>query len=340
MNIVKVFNLNEKTRLLKVLKGETVDRPPVICPGGMMSACVSELLQDLAANHNLDSEAMVLVAKRIYEYAGFENLGVPFAMIAEAEHFGIKIDNGDKTIEERVIAYNPSPLEAIMAQHPISSEIQGRMGIVVEAVKKLENTEVPVIGNITGHISTATSVVDPLIIYKMLLKEPDRINAFLKYINDYLVQYAVELIHAGADVIMISDPSATGEILGSRNFERFAVPFYKQIIKVINSYNIPVIVHICGNANTIIEGLNNIGASALSFDSVVNLRSARPRLKTRLMGNVSTQLLHNGERDKLISITRNCIASGVDIVAPACGLSMATPIKNMKTVTDYVKRGI
>ena len=47
MNIVKVFNLNEKERLLKILKGKDVDRPPVICPGGMMSACISEILKDI-----------------------------------------------------------------------------------------------------------------------------------------------------------------------------------------------------------------------------------------------------------------------------------------------------
>jgi MtaA/CmuA family methyltransferase len=335
-----MLNLNEKKRLLKVLAGEAVDRSPVICPGGMMSACVSEILQDLVGNHNLNSDAMVLAAKRIYDYAGFENFGVPFAMIAEAEPLGIKIDNGNKTIEERVIEYNNSAIEEIMTKYPIGSKSEGRMGIVVEAVKKLKNDEVPVIGNITGHISTATSVVDPLIVFKMLIKEPDRINTFLRYINDFLIQYAVELIHAGADVITISDPSATGEILGGRNFEKFAVPFYKQIIKVITSYDIPVIVHICGNANTIINGLNNIGANALSFDSIVNMRSAKARLKTNLMGNVSTQLLHTGDRDKIISITRNCMDSGVNIVSPACGLSMATPVNNMKTMTDYVKRGI
>ena len=174
----------------------------------------------------------------------------------------------------------------------------------------------------------------------MLIKEPDRIYAFLNFINNYLIQYAVELIHAGADVITISDPTATGEILGGRNFEKFAVPFYKKLIDTIHSYNVPVIVHICGNANTIIEGLNNIGRMAYSFDSMVNMRSVKAKLKTNLMGNVSTQLLHSGEKEKIISITKNCIDSGVNIVSPACGLSMATPIENMKTLTDYVKRGI
>lgn len=323
-----------------MLAGEKVDRPPVICPGGMMSACVTELLMGLDANQNLNSYAMAGISRKIYKEAGFENFGVPFAMIAEAEPLGIKIDNGSSVIEERVIEYNNDPIEDIIAKHNIDPKTEGRMGIVIEAVKKLRNDQVPVIGNVTGHVSTATSVVDPLIIFKMLRKEPERACKFFEYINDFLIQYAVEMIHAGADVITISDPSATGEILGAKNFEKFAVPFYKQLITVISSFDIPVIIHICGNANTIIGGLNSVGANAVSFDSIVNMRLAKSMLKTNLMGNVSTQLLHTGEKSKIASITRNCIESGVDIVSPACGLSMATPVANMRTMTDYVKRGL
>lgn len=331
--------MNEKNRLLNVLWGEAVDRPPVICPGGMMSACVTEILEDMDGNHNLDSNSMAAIANKIYGETGFENLGVPFAMVAEAEPLGIKIDNGSKMVEERVIEYNTEPLETIMEKHNVRPQHSNRMGIVVETVRKLKNDKVPVIGNITGHISTATSVVDPLVIFKMLRKEPERAYGFLKYINEYLIEYAVEMIKAGADVITISDPAATGEILGGKNFEQFAVPFYKEIIREIQILKIPVIVHICGRANTIIDGLNTIGANALSFDSIVSMRLAKSKLNTRLMGNVSTQLLHTGEKERIVSITNNCIASGVDIVSPACGLSMATPIDKLRTMTKYVKEG-
>lgn len=331
--------MNEKNRLLNVLWGEKVDRPPVICPGGMMNACVTEVLESIEGNHNLDLNSMARASNKIYEEIGFENLGVPFAMVAEAEPLDIKIDNGSRMVEERVVEYNTQPLEAIMERHNVKPQRSNRMGTVIESIKKLKNDKVPVIGNITGHISTATSVVDPLVIFKMLRKDPERAYSFLKYINEYLIEYAVEMIKAGADVIAISDPSATGEILGGKNFEKFAVPFYKQIIGEVQLHNVPVIVHICGNANTIIDGLNTIGANALSFDSIVNMRLVKSKLNTRLMGNVNTQLLHTGEKEKIISITNNCIASGVDIISPACGLSMATPIDKLRTMTNYVKEG-
>lgn len=332
--------MNQKERLLKVLKGEKVDRPPVICPGGMLNACVTEILDDINENHNIEKDAMIKAAKKVYKLTGFENYGVPYCMTIEAEPVGVKLDMGSKLVEPRVIEYNAQSLEDIMKKHKVKPKQEKRMKLVVDVIKELKNDEVPVIGSITGHISTATSIVDPLMALKMIKKEPQRIYKFFKYINDYLIDYAVEMVKAGADVIAISDPTATGEILGRKNFEEFVVPLYKEIIDIVHNLNVPVIIHICGRAGTIIDSLNLTGADAVSFDSIVNLRHARLKTKRRLMGNVNTQLLHTGEKEKIISITKNCINSGVDIVSPACGLSMGTPVDNLKVMTDYVKKGI
>lgn len=332
--------MNEKERLLRALRGEAVDRPPVVCPGGMMNASVTELLEGFDKNHNIDLISMVDAAKRVHEVAGFENLGVPFDMTVEAEPLGAKIDIGDKLIEPRVTEYSTEEIEVIIGKYHVNPMNERRMSLTLEAISRLKNTDVPVVGNITGHISTATSVIDPLVIFKMLRRDPDKAYAFFRFINDYSIQYAVEMIKAGADVIAISDPTATGEILGSKNFETFAVPLYKEIIDAIHGLNVPVIIHICGKATSIIDSLNLVNADALSFDSMVNMRLAKSQLKTNLMGNVNTQLLHTGEKDKIISITRNCIDSGVDIVSPACGLSMGTPVKNLQAMTEYVKKGI
>lgn len=330
--------LNEKERLLSVLKGDRVDRPPVICPGGMMSACVTELSDQLGGGHHSETKAMVSAARKINELIGFENYGVPFCLTAEVEALGASVNLGNNIIEPRVTRYNDEPLEAILENYQVDVNT-GRMGVVLEAIRELRNSRVPVIGNVSGHISTATSVVDPLEMFKMLRRDPDRAARFLDFINDYLIRYALEMVKAGADVISISDPTATGEILGPRNFQKFAVPYYLKIINALRKEGIPVILHICGNASSIIDSLNGVEANAISFDSIVNMRIAREGLKTGLMGNVSTQLLHTGERDKIVSITRNALHSEVDIVAPACGLSMATSISNLKVMTDYVKEG-
>lgn len=329
--------MNEKERLLKVLKGDRVDRPPVICPGGMMSACVTEISEQVEGGHHSETYAMVSAARKINEQIGFENYGVPYCLTAEVEALGASVNLGNKLVEPRVIQYNEEPLETIMERYSLIDVTTGRTGTALEAIRELRNGRVPVIGNVSGHISTATSVVEPLNMYKMLRRESERAACFLAFINDYLIKYALEMVKEGADVISISDPSATGEILGPRNFQKFAVPYYQKIINALHQEGIPVILHICGNARTIFKSLNEVKVNAVSFDSIVNMKVARKEIKTGLMGNVSTQLLHTGEAAKIVSITRNALHSGVDIVAPACGLSMATSIRNLKAMTDYVK---
>ncbi|AFS78170.1 methylcobamide:CoM methyltransferase MtbA [Gottschalkia acidurici 9a] len=329
--------MNEKERLLKTLKGEKVDRHPVICPGGMMSACVTEVLDDVEDDHNLTIDGMVKAARNIYKKTGFENYGVPFAMVAEAELLGVTVDSGTKTTEERIIEYNNDDLDDIINNYDINPNDSPRMKTTIESIKILKNDKVPVIGNLVGHVSTATSIVDPLVIFKKIKKDPEKVYDFFKFVNNILIKFADEMIKAGADAIAISDPTSTGEILGTKNFEKFSVPFYKELINFIHDKNTPVILHICGDVNNIIDGLSTVGADALSFDSCVNMRFAKSKISTKLMGNVSTQLLDIGTKEKIVSITENAILSGVDIVSPACGLSMSTSTESLRSMTDYIK---
>ena len=332
--------MNEKKRLLTVLKGERVDRPPVICPGGMMNAAVTEVIKDVDENHNVDVEAMVKSAIKVHELTGFENFGVPFCMTVECEPLGVELDLGDKHVEPLVTRYSQKSTEEIMETFVVDPRQTKRMPVVLEAINRLRNNEIPVIGNITGPISTASSVIDPLVFFKAILKEPERSYKFLNYINNLAIEYAKAMIESGADVIAISDPTATGEILGKKNFEKIAIPLYKKLVEEIHKHNIRVLIHICGNARNVLDSLNVIEADALSFDSIVNMKYAKAMIETRLMGNISTSLLHTGQEEKILSITRNCINSGVDIISPACGLGMGTPLKNLKTLTSFVKRGI
>lgn len=331
--------MTEKERLLKVLRGERVDRPPVICPGGMMNAAVSEVVQDIKNNHNSDLDAMVEAAKKVHQLTGFENYGVPFCMTVECEPLGVEVDLGDKLVEPLVTKYKQAPMEAIM-QMKVDPCQTMRMPVVLAAIKQLKNDEIPVIGNITGPISTASSVIDPLDFFKAVLKSPDITTEFLDYITDELIEYAREMIKAGADVIAMSDPSATGEILGKKNFEKIAIPLYQRIIDAVHSLNVPIIIHICGNAKNIVESLNSLEVNALSFDAFVSVKYVKERIKTKVMGNVSTLLLHNGTEEKIAGATNGCLKAGVDIVSPACGLGMGTSIENLKVMTSFVKRGI
>lgn len=329
--------MNEKERLFKIVSRERVDRPAAICPGGMMSAAVTELLEGIPKNHFEDAGAMAEAARRVHSEAGFENLGVPFDMTVEAEEFGASVDMGDKTTEARVTSYCQTPIRDAVAKWRAGDIETLRSPAVMQAISELKNDSIPVIGNISGPISVATSVFDPIEIFKLIRKDPELTRDLLAAVSDRLKNLAREMVRAGADVIAMCDPTSTGEILGARNFREFSVPLYRELAHDIHAAGAAFILHICGRADNIIDVMDTCGADAISFDSMVSVAAAKGKTTTPLMGNVSTMLLASGKLEGIAAATRGAIDKGVAIAAPACGIGMETTVASMRALVDAAK---
>jgi len=327
--------LTEKQRLLNVLNGKKVDRPPVVCPGGMINAAVTEVIEKVKKDYNSDIDTMVEIAIKVREIAGFENYGVPFCEVKEGESFYIKLNLDSELDRSKTTKYNEDILDYL---GEIKIKHSKKTAVVLEAISKLKNNEIPVIGNITGPMSIATSIIEPQKYYKMMKEDKGKAMKFLEILTDYLIKFSEEMIDNGADIIAMSDPSATGEILGKKNFEEFIVPLYKKISKAIHIKKSKLIIHICGRSQRILESLNYLGADSLSFDSVVGIRQAKKVIKVPIMGNVSAQLLDQGKKHIVRLSTKLVIEDRCDIISPSCRLSMSTPIENLGVMTERVKK--
>jgi len=86
------------------------------------------------------------------------------------------------------------------------------------------------------------------------------------------------------------------------------------------------------------ELLKELVSECISVDSKVNIREAKNIISgKKLMGNVSTILLQNGPIDRIQNTSRNLLDCGIDILAPACGMSAKTPVDHIKAMTSVVK---
>ncbi|HBC94510.1 MAG TPA: methylcobamide--CoM methyltransferase [Pelotomaculum sp.] len=338
--------LTPKQRLLAVLENKKPDRPPVICPGGMMNAAIVEVMQKsgvtLPEAHH-DPVLMAKLAGFIREYTGFENFGIPFCMTVEAEVFGSAIDFGSLTCEPKIAAES-FPNTAGAVYHDVEELLQqGRIRTVAEAASKLalDYPEIPVLVSLTGPVSLAASVVDPMPFLKDLRKHPAAAHRVLAYVSSFLIGFARILAKNGATAIALGDPTATGEILGPAMFKEYAVPYLKKVVDGIHQAGLPAIVHICGNVSPVKNLLPSIGADALSVDALINLANLKEEFPTiKTMGNVSTYLLEFGPADKIQNVTRRLILEGIDIIAPACGLSTSSPLEHIQAMTTTVSRAL
>lgn len=335
--------LTSKERLFKVLKNEKVDRPPCICPGGMMNMIIEDLMDITGINWpdaHTNPELMANLAYSMYENGGFENCGVPFCMTVEAESMGAGVSLGDKTTEPRVTDYVINSVREYEKLKNIDSNF-GRAKVVIDAIKILSERklEIPIVANITGPISLASSIMDPIVFYKELVRKKEEAHKYMEVITENLISFGKAQLEAGAEILAISDPSGTGEILGPKLFNEFAIPYINKIVEALKPYaKGGVIVHICGKLKSVYESLQNLKCDAISFDSITSVKEVKQNVSGKaIMGNVSTLTLFNGECDLIKNISSHCIKNGVDILSPACGIGITTPLKNIKTMVEVAK---
>lgn len=334
--------LTAKERLEKIFRGEKVDRLPCICPGGMMNMITTELMDTCGISWpeaHTDAQMMAKLAVASYENGCFENIGVPFCMTVEAQAMGAEVTMGSKIFEPHVTNYAMDSVLEWRKLNPLDVEC-GRAKVVIDAIHILKsmNLDAPIIGNITGPISTATSIIEPADFYKALRKHNKEAHEYMIFVTEQIIKFARAQIEAGADVIAISDPSGTGEILGPKYFEEFAVKYLNMLIDGLQEEKMGTIVHICGQMKSVYEKINKVKSDVLSFDSIVPMKEARKNLKDRvLMGNISTYALEFSTPDKVSSLTKNCVESGANILSPACGLGTKSPLVNIQAILKTLK---
>ena len=287
--------MDAKERIRKAMHQEPTDRPPCICPGGMMNMITTDLMDEANVSWpeaHLNARMMADLAEANYEKGCFENVGVPFCMTIEAE----------------------AVLDAIR-------------------ILKSRNLDVPIIGNITGPVSTASSVMEPVIFYKELRKKKEEAHRYMQFVTDEIIKFARAQIDAGADIIAISDPSGTGEILGPKLFEEYTVKYNNMIWDALQKETMGKIMHICGQMKNVYPQAELIHSDVLSFDSCVSMREAREHLKKHaLMGNVSTWTLEFGQPEKVEQLAVKCWRDGSNIISPACGLGTKSPLTNIQAI--------
>ena len=315
-------------------------RPPCICPGGMMNMMTTDLM-DLCGSYwpeaHTDPEEMAALACTAYTNGLFDNIGVPFCMTVEAEAMGAEVDLGDRKTEPRVTGY---PLASVSGfpevLHPIDLT-RGRVKVVLDALHLIKERcpKAAVMANLTGPISLASSLVDANRYYKDLRKKKEESHALMDFVTDQLILFGKAQLAAGARFVTISDPSGTGEILGPKLFEEYALPSLNRICEALRPYSDGVIVHICGQLRSIYPVLAKLNTDALSVDAVVNLKSLRENVPGKaIMGNVSTFALAGGDPKIIRTLCRNCLKNGADILAPACGLGTTTTADSIRLMRE------
>ena len=284
------LKINSDHLLLKALRGEAVERPPV-----WMMRQAGRYLPDymkLRAKYDFFTRVQTPELATEITLQPIDQIG-PDAAIIFSDILVIPQAMGVEVLLEE----NKGPVlpKTIQTQADvdqlITGEAEARLHYVMEALtltKKELNGRVPLIGfagapwtilcyMVEGKGSKAFDKAK-----QFCFTQPSLAHQLLQKITDVTIQYLNAQVKAGADLVQVFDSWAG--MLSPQDFNTFAQPYIQQIVKGVTTA--PVIVFAKGSWYAL-KDLSQTGAAALGLDWCVTPQLARQMTNNQitLQGN-------------------------------------------------------
>ena len=276
-------------------------------------------------------EKMAQLAESIHTLFGFEGVRVPFDLCVEAEALGCEINMKGQP----AFPYITKSLQVQLQPFDITANIfeHGRIPVVMQALnylkEKYEN-HLPLYAGCTAPFTLGGYLWEAEEYFTLPIEDPDRLSAILDWLVNLVGDYANQLLEAGANAIVLIDPSASFNMISPRVFERFLLPVYDRLKNIIQGR---IILHICGDTNGLLNLIQQTGFAGFSFEGPsVTVRNARSVLGNRmaLIGNIPTSdSLLFGNPSQVKQDARRALAEGIHMLAPACSIPPETPPENL-----------
>jgi uroporphyrinogen decarboxylase len=171
---------------------------------------------------------------------------------------------------------------------------------LIEAVRlAAPNMKIPLIVGITGPYTLASVLNGSGDFMMNCMTDPDETHAFLKMLTAFLVDYALEYKKAGANAIMLAEPSIS--MISPDMTAEFSNPYIRTILDAVQDENFSLIYHNCGAVNKHMDTIMALNADAFHFGREVDLSLAFEKSKpnTLIMGNLDPNLFLEANAEKL-----------------------------------------
>ncbi|MBM4237817.1 MAG: MtaA/CmuA family methyltransferase, partial [Euryarchaeota archaeon] len=286
-----------------------------------------------------DPEKMATLAMAASKVFGFESARLPFCLTVEAEIMGCVVDLGKV---DRTPMVKKHPFEATSeVDVPKDFSKLGRAKTVVEAtkiLKKKAGNELPAVVGTTGPFTIAGHLVGTENLLLWIITDPDAVHKFLKIAAEVEHNYLRAIAAAGADVVVMSDPSASTDMLSGEMFDEFAAPYIKKAFEGIDTTK--NVLHICGDTTILLDHMIATGVHGLSIEEKVVPEKAVEIVDNRaaLVGNVGVvKPLLQGTPADVAADAKRVAKAGFHLVAPGCGLAARVPKDNIQALVNAVK---
>ncbi len=252
----------------------------------------------------------------------------------EAEAFGTPVKFGEEdvpSVSDRLI-FDYAEIEKLEIPEPDSKRITEYINAAELASK--ENFGKPVFAGTIGPFSLAGRLLDITEIMTGILIDPDNMHILLEKCTSFLLNYLKALKNVGVNGVLMAEPAAG--LLGAEQCDEFSSRYVEMIVDEIQDENFMVILHNCGETETLIDSMVSTGAKGFHFGNAVNMMSILPQVPAdRLVfGNLDpVTLIKHGTPESIAVATKEMTnktkAFKNFVLSTGCDIPAATPLENI-----------
>lgn len=338
-----------RDRVLGALNCEDMDRPAAAVFTSCDTIGMMEASGVFWPEAHSDPGLMAKLGCAQADYFGLEAVRAGFCLTEEAEALGCPIDMGHRTgspmLKGHPFTYNPmkeiydEPSEVGL---PDLDEFldKGRVKVTCDAIEMMQKThgeDYCIIGGTTGPFTLAGHLLNTENLVYSVYTDPERAKKWVGAINPYCKAFADALHECGADVIQMSEPSASTDILAPYDFPVHSGVFVKEALSNKDVYRI---LHICGDSEQIIQHMFDTGVTGLSVEEKVDPYLAIKTANRRgcMIGNVGCSFpLFTGTPEDVRKEALRSADAGFNSISAGCGVPIGTPNENIRALVDAVK---
>lgn len=325
--------------ILKAFEGGKTERVPATLFGaGMWSIkTYGSTFQELSTDAAKMTDMMVSMSEKllcdiVYAGSGYNNF--------HASALGGKIkfrEMGAPDLEAHLIA-----AEEDLQKLDISGIEKNEVISVVKKALKMTKDKIggEYVMTMTawGPFTLGARLVGEEAMMKATFKKPAFVEKVVDFATDLLIRLYEPIVNDGTlDVISLADPTASGDLISKKQFEKFAVPYLKKFTDWAKSKNVHTLVHICGNTTDRLDLFPATGASCISLDHKTDIAKAKEMLHGKMCfgGNVDpVKIMLNGSvqevEDSCKSVIQTAGLDGGFVLMPGCDIPPTVPYDNIR----------
>ncbi len=339
--------MTPRERVLAAMKQEKLDRPPVAVFTQSATIDQMDAINTYWPEAHSDAKMMCELGAAQATVFGFEAVRSSFCLTAEAEALGCRVDPGkkDRTPMLKAHPFKFDPMSGEFDEPNLMAPEEflktGRPAVILEATKLMKEKygkEYAVIAGNTGPFTLAGHLVSTENLVFGIMMEPEKVKEWVDAVNPIIKAYCQALSDAGADIIQMSEPSASTDLLSPDMFTEYAGSYVKTSLAATKG--VDTVLHICGDTKPILGHMIETGVTGLSIEEKVDSAEAVKIVNGRaaLVGNVGVVApLLQGTPEDCAAAGKRIAEAGFNVISPGCGLSALIPGANLKALVNSVK---